>query len=446
MEDNELEFYKAISNQEAEEKLIGILLVDTRRIQQVSSILEPYDFFDRGLRTIYETILKMDRENKTVDIVTVSEQLKFDQQLDIVGGRDRVSTLAVEAGSTIDYKQYCKILVKYGKKRKLLGISDKIQCMLNEGVDVDDVTKVVIEEANKLVFNKTSNHLVSIYSGLDEVLEEINKVMTSETGTFGLSTGFKTLDKTISGLCNSKLYILAARPRVGKSALAQQIAEYVSRTHNVLYQSLEMKAHQLTRRCVFKRAGLNLDIITNGLMDIDTVMNKAVSKSVDMEDMKLMIDQTPACTLSMIEQNILSMKELKGSCDLVVVDYAQLMGSDDKKETDHFRIASKNSMGLKQLANKYDVPILLLAQLSRAVDMRQDRRPLLSDLKDTGSYEQDADVIMFINREEIYNPTPLNKGKTELIIAKNREGTTKSIQMCFNGSATEFREMMNDDR
>ena len=443
MEDNELEIYNSISNQEAEEKLIGILLTDTRRISQVSSIIDPYDFFDRGLRTIYNTILIMNKDNKPVDIVTVSEQLKFNQELDIAGGRERITELAYEAGSSIDYKQYCKILVKYGKKRKLLNISDKIQCMLNDGVDVDDVTKVVIDETNKLIFNKTSTNLSSLISGLDDTLEEIDAVLSSETGTFGLSTGFASLDKTISGLCKSKLYILAARPRVGKSSLAQQIAEYVAQRHNVLFQSLEMKSSQYTKRSIFRRAGLNTDILTKGLIDKDTALGKAVIASTELENLSIFIDDNPDCTLSTIEKNILMVKEQKGSCDLIVIDYAQLMSSDDKKETDHFRIASKNSMGLKKLANKYDVPILLLAQLSRAVDMRMDKRPLLSDLKDTGSYEQDADVVMFLNREEIYNPTPLNKGKAELIIAKNRDGQTKIINMCFNGSATEFREMNN---
>ena len=441
MEDNELELYNSISNQEAEEKLIGILLTDTRRISQVSSIIDPYDFFDRGLRLIYSAILAMNKDNKPIDIVTVSEQLKFDQQLDMAGGRERITELAFEAGSSIDYKQYCKILVKYGKKRKLLTIADKIQCMLNEAVDVDDVTKYIIDEANKLVFSKTSSNLTSIFSGLDEVLEEIDTVLSSNTGTFGLPTGFPTLDKTISGLCKSKLYIVAARPRVGKSALAQQIAEYVAQDHNVLFHSLEMRSSQYTKRSIFRRAKLNTELLTKGLVDKDTALGKAVEASTEIGNLNIFIDDNPDCTLSSIEKNILTMKEQKGSCDLIVIDYAQLMASDDKKETDHFRIASKNSMGLKKLANKYDVPILLLAQLSRAVDIRQDKRPLLSDLKDTGSYEQDADVIMFIHREEIYNPTPLNKGKAELIVAKNREGPTKSIQMCFNGSATEFREM-----
>ena len=204
-----------------------------------------------------------------------------------------------------------------------------------------------------------------------------------------------------------------------------------------------MKSSQYTKRSIFRRAGLNTDILTKGLIDKDTALGKAVIASTELENLSIFIDDNPDCTLSTIEKNILMVKEQKGSCDLIVIDYAQLMSSDDKKETDHFRIVSKNSMGLKKLANKYDVPILLLAQLSRAVDMRMDKRPLLSDLKDTGSYEQDADVVMFLNREEIYNPTPLNKGKAELIIAKNRDGQTKIINMCFNGSATEFREMNN---
>lgn len=445
MLDDELENFKALSNQEAEEKLIGILLVSEKRISQIIPLIEPYDFFDKGLRVIYETILKMNKDNKPIDIVTISEQLKFDKQLEFVGGRERISELALSIENTLDYKQYCKILVKYSKKRKLLNISDKIQCMLDEGVDVDDVTRVVIDESNKLIFSKTSSNLTSLFSGLDNVLEEMDVVMSSDTGTFGLSTGFNTLDKTISGLCKSKLYILAARPRVGKSALAQQIAEFIAKDHNVLFHSLEMKAVQYTKRSIFRRAKLNTEILTKKLIDKDVAMGKAINASEELGYLNLYIDDTPDCTLSTIEKNILNMKQQRGSCDLIVIDYAQLMGTDDKKETDHFRIASKNSMGLKKLANKYDIPILLLAQLSRAVDMRQDKRPLLSDLKDTGSYEQDADVIMFINREEVYNPTPLNKGKAELIIAKNREGTTKTIPMVFNGSATEFTEMYTND-
>lgn len=437
-------FNDDLYNLEAEEELIGILLVSDKHIPKVTELIEVSDIFQRDLRIIYQTLREMYNRGKPVDIVTVSEQLKFDQQLEEVGGRERINELALAVTSTAQYKQYCKIINKYSKKRRLIDIAENIRESLDDNLDVDDILEQVITASNSIIVKGKTTNLSNLIDGVDEVLNEIYEVLQSDTGTFGLDTGFKQLDKTISGLSKSKLYIIAARPRVGKSLLAQQIAEHIAKDKNVLFHSLEMKAAQYTKRSIYRRTGLSNELLSRKMISVEEAMDKAAKTTDDIVKLKLYIDDTAAATLSMIEKNIIQMKEDKGSCDLVVIDYAQLMGSDNKKEKDRFAIASANSTGLKQLANKYNVPILLLAQLSRRVDERIDHRPLLSDLKDTGNYEQDADVIMFIYREAIYNPDPRYKYDAELIVAKNREGTCRTIPMVFNGSKDGFIEGMED--
>lgn len=430
---------KDLSNQESEEQLIGIILVKPERLKPIKSLIDSQDFFDSALRTIYNCMVYLETNNKPIDIVSVSEQLKFDNLLENVGGRQRLNELADGVISTVQYKQLCKIINKYSKKRRLLSISDEIETSLADNVDVDDVSKKASRELTSLLYNKTSTNLNTLISGVDDVLNEIDVVLSSDNRIFGLPTGFYELDKMISGLCKSKLYILAARPRVGKSAMAQQIAENVSQTHRVLFHSLEMKSSQYTKRSIFRRAGINTELMTRGMISKDDALNKASQASEELSQLNLYIDDSTECTLASIEKNILLMNETMGGCDLVVIDYAQLMQSDNPKVWDRFDVASYNSTGLKKLANKYDIPILLLAQLSRKVDDRADKIPMLSDLKDTGNYEQDADVIMFIYRGEVYGDTTA-RGKADLIIAKNREGRTGTIPFVFKDSNTEFIE------
>lgn len=430
-----------LNNKEAEEQLVGIILVKPQRLNSIRQLVSIEDFFEQDIKTIYSCIIYLSTNNKPIDIVTVSEQLKFDGYLDDIGGRERINELADNVISTVEYKHLCKIITKYSKKRKLINISNNIEEQLANNIDVDDIAKGVSQDITNLLYNRVNNNLTTLIGGVDEVINEIETVLDSDSKTFGLSTGFGDLDKTISGLCKSRLYIIAARPRVGKSALAQQIAEYVAQNHNVLFHSLEMKHSQYTKRSIFRRCGFNTEFLTRGLVDKDNIFNKVAQSSAELSELRLYIDDTSECTLSTIEKNILTMKETMGGCDLLVVDYAQLMSSDNPRITDRFAIASANSTGLKRLANKYDIPILLLCQLSRGVDNRADKLPTLADLKDSGSYEQDADVVMFIYRGDIYGDISC-KGKADLIIAKNREGKCRSIPLLFNDTTAEFRERL----
>ena len=430
-------------NKEAEQNILGIMMIDDSKALSISSLLDSEDFFLAQHRTIYSTIIGMIKLGKPTDIVSVSEKLKFDNHLDEVGGRDYINLLAENVITLSTYKQLCKIISKYSKKRKLIYLLDKTKESLDKGQDIDEAIEHIKSQSEIISLDKSTTNLDSILSGVCTVMDEINTVLTSDTKTFGLSTGFKKLDNILSGLCKSKLYILGARPSQGKSALAQQIAENVAQNKNVLFISLEMKSEQYTKRSIFRRTGLNNDILTNGAVSTDEAMERVAKASEGLSKLKLFIDDNPDCTLASIEKNINQIIDKQGSCDLVIIDYLQLMNSNNRKIQDRFEIVSNNSRGFKRLANKYNIPIILLSQLSRQLEQRQDKRPVLSDLRESGAIEQDADVVIFIYRDEYYHPTPLNKGQAEIIIAKNREGTCRMIPMLFNGAKTEFIEGSN---
>lgn len=430
-------------NQEAEQNILGIMMIDDNKALSISSLLESEDFFLAQHRIIYNTITDLIKLGKPTDIVSVSEKLKFDNHLNEVGGRDYINLLAENVITLSTYKQLCKIISKYSKKRKLIYLLDKTKENLDKGQDIDEAIEHIKSQSEIISLNKSNTNLDSILSGVINVMDEINAVLNSDTKTFGLSTGFKKLDNILSGLCKSKLYILGARPRVGKSALAQQIAENVAQNKNVLFISLEMKTEQYTKRSIFRRTGLNNDVLTNGAISTDDAMKRVAKVSEGLSKLKLFIDDNPDCTLTSIEKNINQIIDKQGSCDLVIVDYLQLMKSNNRKIHDRFEIVSNNSRGFKRLANKYNIPIVLLAQLSRQLEQRSDKRPILSDLRDSGDIEQDADVVMFLYRDELYTTNPMSRGKAELIIAKNREGTCRMIPMLFNGSKTQFLEGSN---
>lgn len=737
-------------NQEAEENIIAICLTSQEKLGIIVNELSPQDFFDRQLRIIFENIQVLARKGKQVDIITLSEQLRFSEQLEFIGGKGRLQELLDNLITVANYKQLIKIIIKYSKKRFLSSILKECEGLLEKQEDVDDVLKYIENTITTKLLSKTTTNLNSLASGFMDVMDEVEKVVYSKDKIFGLSTGFPKLDKTISGLCKGRLYIVGARPRIGKalsldtniltptgwvknkdiklgdivigrdgkptkvigvypqgitsnytltlkdgrtidccedhewtvysskwgkertfttkelynklqcvryknrislprftgdygiekdfiippyvmgvligdgcltrgmcyckpskvilnkvqsllpqadvhfggdnktvyitnflqgkkyikevglntqsynkfipkeyfhsskeqraqlfqglmdtdgyrfstgweysttskqlaldvqqlawslgysakikvrmgkykrdnqvketrlnyrifvsthnpltitdiqptksfetqcihvdnkdhlfviedyivthnSAIAQQIAEYVAQKHNVLFHSLEMKVSQYTKRSVFRRAKINNDMIANTNTKEDVLFDKIASVGDSITNLNLFIDDNTKCTLSTVEKNIIKIQQDKGSCDLVVIDYIQLMQSDNRYQQDKREKIGDISTGLKRLSLKYNVPIIALAQLSRALEARPDKRPILSDLKESGDLEQDADVVIGLYRDEIYNPQ--NKGTAEVIVLKNREGACRIIPYYFNGSVTEFMEV-----
>lgn len=745
---------KDLYNDEAEQTILGIMLVDNDKISSISCILNKDDFFAKENKLIYENILLLHRRDKPVDIVTLTELMRFNNELDDIGGADYINSLAENVITTANYRNYCKIIIKYSKKRQLLAtLSEGIE-KLNNSVDVDDVANQTREVLDSVLVNRTSSNLSHILNGLEGVVDQIDHILTSENKLLGVPTGISMLDKYISGLVPGRLYIIGARPAQGKgygldtltltptgwvknkdiklgdtvigrdgkptkvigvypqplqdcykitlkdgrevicdaphewtvysskwrkertftaeelyqklqciryqnrislprftgnygiekdfvippyimgvligdgclsagdlsyckpspyvleevrkylpngvkanfrsdnktvgitgwssakdyirqvglntqcwnkfipqeyfhsskaqrekllkglldadgyntgkgyeysttseqlakdvqqltwslgyncrivsrlgkyrkdnkvvdtrtnyrlyitkskpltiekiekvepiptqcihvdnkdslfviedyivthnSALAQQIAENVASTDgkNVVFVSLEMGLDEYTQRSLFRHVGINQEMLSRGMVD-ESIYSKIYQHSETMAKLNLYILDNSSATLEDIESSIISCINSKGSCDLVVVDYLQLMNSSDKKEHDRFKIVSNNSTGLKKLARKYQVPIIALCQLSRALESRMDKRPVLSDLRESGAIEQDADLVMFIYRDEVYDPRPDNRAKAELIIAKQRQGRIGTIDLIFEASRTTFKE------
>lgn len=742
-------------NEEAEENILGIMMVDNDKIQQIISILNEDDIYDRANKLIFKAIKAMAREDKPVDIVTVSEYLRFNNELDIVGGRAYVDSLAEAVITTVNWKNYCKIIIKYSKKRQLLTLADTI-VKETSSEDVEDIAIKAKKEIEDILINRTSNNISHIFNGLDTVITQVENILTSDSKLLGVSTGIHSLDYMLSGLVAGRLYILGARPsqgkgysldtltltptgwvknrdiklgdtvigrdgkptkvigvypqplqdcykitlkdgrevicdaphewtvysskwgrertltaeelyqklqyvryqgrislprftgdygiekdfiippyimgvligdgcltmgglsyckpsqyvleevrkhlpdgvkanfrrdnkhvgitgwksakeyirqvgldtqsynkfipreyfhsskaqrekllkglldtdgyntgkgyeysttseqlakdvqqlawslgycakistRVGKykkdnqvtttrlnyrvfitstkpltimkmekvepiptqcihvdnedslfviedyivthnSALAQQIAETVAsnKDKNVVFASLEMGLDEYTQRSLFRKINITQEMLSRGLVN-ESIYDKIAKQSEYLSTLNLYILDNPDCTLSDLEAGIMNCINSKGTCDLVVVDYLQLMASDDRKERDPLKVVSRNSSGLKKLARKYNVPVLALCQLSRSLESRMDKRPILSDLRESGTIEQDADVVMFIYRDEVYNKDdPASKGMAELLVSKNRQGRTGIIDLVFEANKTLFKEI-----
>lgn len=431
-------------NEEAEENILGIMLVDNSRIQQIISILNENDIFDKANKLIFKAIKDMAKEDKPVDIVTVSEYLRFNNELEEVGGREYINTLAENVITTANWKNYCKIIVKYSKKRQLINLAKKITEETAKD-DVEDIAMEAKQELENILVNRTSNNISHIFNGLDTVISQVESILSSDSRLLGVSTGLYSLDYILSGLVGGRLYILGARPSMGKSSLAQQIAETVAsnKDKNVVFASLEMGLDEYTQRSLFRRVNITQEMLSRGLVN-DTIYDKIANQTEYLSNLNLFILDNADCTLNDLETGIINCINSKGTCDLVIVDYLQLMASDDKRERDPLKVVSRNSSGLKKLARKYNVPILALCQLSRSLETRMDKRPILSDLRESGTIEQDADVVMFIYRDEVYNKDdPTNRGMAELLISKNRQGRTGIIDLVFEANKTLFKEIKN---
>lgn len=742
-------------NDEAERTILGIQLIDNAKILPISCKITSQDLFSHPHILIQEAILEMNRRGKPVDIVSISEYLRFNGELDQCGGREYITQLAQDVITVSNYEYYCKVILKYSKKRKLLALAEDITKQLeSNGNDVDDVASKAKLDIEEIMLNRSADCLTELLDGLEGTVDQISHILQSDDKLLGYSTSFSTLDKFLSGLCPGRLYILAARPAMGKglgldcniltptgwvknkdiklgdevigrdgkptkvigiypqplqkcykislkdgreiicdaphewtvysskwgkertltaeelynkmqrvryqgrislprftgdygiekdfvippyimgvligdgcltralcyckpskkvfdkvksfmpegteikfesnnktvqlnkwyealeyirsiglntqsynkfipeeyfhsskeqrellfqglidtdgynagnsyeysttserlakdvqqlawslgyncrivsrmghytkdgirkktrtnyklhitwvkpltimkveevepiptqcihvdnedklfviedyivthnSSLAFQIAENIARTNKVVFASLEMSTTDYVQRMVFSRTGLSQEALSRGMYDEEKIFDEVYSASKDIADLSLYIIDDANASLATIENGIVSCIAKYGKIDFLVVDYLQLMASSNPKEREPYKIVSANSTGLKKLARKYNIPVLCLSQLSRSVEQRQDKRPMLSDLRESGAIEQDADCVMFIYRDEVYDPTPMNRGTAEVIVAKNRQGRTGTIDMVFEANRTRFKETL----
>lgn len=430
-------------NDEAERTILGIQLIDNAKILPISCKITSQDLFSHPHILIQEAILEMNRRGKPVDIVSISEYLRFNGELDQCGGREYITQLAQDVITVSNYEYYCKVILKYSKKRKLLALAENITKQLeSNGNDVDDVASKAKLDIEDIMLNRSADCLTELMDGLEGTVDQISHILQSDDKLLGYSTSFPTLDKFLSGLCPGRLYIIGGRPASAKSSIAMQMAENISRSNKVVFASLEMSTTDYVQRMVFSRTGLTQESLTRGMYNEETIFDEVYSASKDIADLSLYVIDDSNANLATLENGIVSCIAKYGACDCLFVDYLQLMSGNNPKEREPYKIVSANSTGLKKLARKYNIPIVALCQLSRSVEQRQDKRPMLSDLRESGAIEQDADCVMFLYRPEMYDPTPMNRGTAEIIVAKNRQGRTGTIDMVFEANRTRFKEAL----
>ena len=434
-------------NVEAEEAVLGAILVNPETLAKVSDSLTPNSFYKPAHRAIYEAMLQLFNNNDNIDIVTVSDVLSYSGKLEAVGGRAYINDLVENTITTSNISYYARIIQEKAVKRALINAGSEI---VNIGYDLEPVDRS-LEQAEKLIFDigssKSTSDLKHVKDLVLDTWDSIEYRYNHKDELSGLSTGFNELDTNLSGLHKSDLIILAARPAMGKTALALNIAQNVAIKEKVpvCIFSLEMSASQLVQRMLCSYAEVDSQRLKTGNM-LQQDWEKLTEAMNDFSQAPIYIDDTSGCTLTDIRTKCRRLKTQQKDLGLIVIDYLQLMEGGGKD--DRLQQISAISRGLKILAKELDVPIITLSQLSRAVEGRNDKRPMLSDLRESGSIEQDADIVMFIYREDYYNKgeteeeeniKATSKGLSEFIIAKHRNGPVGTVKLLFQGNITKFK-------
>lgn len=424
---------------EGEQSVLGSMLLDRDAIIVATEILRPEDFYKEAHKEIYESVIEISNREEPVDLITLSEELKKRGTLDAIGGVVYLADLSEAVSTTANIKYYCEIVEEKSVLRKLIKASDDI---IAKGYQADEEINSIIDLAEKKIFDITQRRGQDGFSPIKEVLldsfNKIEEMSKKKGGITGLPTGFIDLDDKTSGLQKSDLVLIAARPSVGKTTLGINIAQNCALKSNasVAVFSLEMSKEQLVQRMLSSESHVELQKIINGNLTEDE-WPRLVSAMGPLSKSKIFIDDTPGITVMDMRAKCRKLKVEQG-LDLVVIDYLQLMqGSSGKAESRQQEI-SAISRGLKGLAKEMECPVIALSQLSRAPELRADHRPILSDLRESGAIEQDADIVMFLYRDEYYNPDTEKKNIGEVIISKHRNGPTGTVEIVFMGQFTKF--------
>lgn len=434
-------------NIEAEQSVLGAMLIDKEAIAKTTEVLNSDDFYREAHRVIFNAMLELYNKNEAVDMVTVTDILRRENKLEDVGGIAYITSLANVVLTAANVKFHADIVAEKSILRQLVRVSTEIAAM---GYEANDEVGVLLDTAESRILEisnrKKKADFTPISAVLMESVQNIEKLLENKGGLTGLPSGFNDLDKLTSGLHPSDFIILAARPSMGKTALALNIVQNVAlRAHkkvggqprSVAFFSLEMSKEQLVNRMLCAEANIDSQRLRIGEMN-DKDWDALWAACDTMSKANIFIDDTAGITVMDMRSRARRLKAEHG-LDLIVVDYLQLMQGSGKRNSsgDRQQEVSEISRSLKALARELDVPVLALSQLSRGVEARQVKRPMLSDLRESGSLEQDADIVAFLYREDYYNPETENK-HTELIIAKHRNGPVDTVNLFFHKQFTKF--------
>lgn len=425
---------------EAEESVIGALLVNPIAITKVVDIIKSESFYKPAHAEIYSSMLDLYANNQPIDVVTVSEHLRDKDKLETVGGRAYINDIALSVVTTANVEYYARIVDEKATLRELINAGSEIV----EIAYAEGSTEAVLDVAEQKIFSiaqkKGAEDLVHVKDLVFESYEQIEFRYNNRDKLTGLSTGFYDLDENTAGLQKSDLIILAARPSMGKTAFCLNIAQNVAIIEKkpVAIFSLEMSKNQLVQRLLCSQAEIDSNRLRTGHMHTED-WSKLSNAMSEIAEAKIFIDDAPGATIMDVRAKCRRLALEHGEVGLVVIDYLQLMEGSGKTN-DRVQEISKISRGLKSIARELNAPVIALSQLSRAVEARTNKRPMLSDLRESGAIEQDADIVMFIYRDEYYEPDNTeNKGKAEIIIAKQRNGPVGTTELLFHNNIVKFK-------
>jgi len=423
---------------DSEQAVLGALLVSGDGITRVVDILEPEYFYRKAHQVIYAVMLDLFDNNEPIDIVTVSQYLKDQGKLDNVGGRQYVTDLSLSIATTANLEYYARIVQEKALLRNLIKAGTEIVTQCYEEPDAD----TAIDRAEHLIFNlaqrRSMQQLVHIKNIVEASFQKIEERYENRDSLSGVPSGFYDLDALTSGFQPSDLIIVAARPSMGKSSLCLNFAQHMSVEHKipVAIFSLEMSKEQLVSRMLCSEASIDANRLRTGHLHTNDWTHLAMAMG-RLGEAPIFIDDSALLNVLEIRAKARRLKVETKGLGLIIVDYIQLLQG--RKQTDNrVQEVSEISRSLKTLAREINVPVIGVSQLSRAVEARQNKRPMLSDLRESGSIEQDADLVMFIYRDEYYNPESERRGEAEIIIAKQRNGPTGTVDLLYQSSITRF--------
>ncbi|WP_456298334.1 replicative DNA helicase [Alkaliphilus hydrothermalis] len=425
---------------EAEQSVLGSMLLDREAILVALEVLNTEDFYKKAHQEIFEAVYTLFNKNEPVDLITITEELKNRGTLDAVGGITYLTSLSSAVFIATNVRYYAEIVQEKATLRRLIHSSEEI---ISLGYSAELEVTDILEQAQKSIYDLSQNRSQEGFTPIKEVLsttfDQIEKLYEDKTGLTGLSTGFIDLDKKLSGLHKTDLILVAARPAMGKSAFSLNLAQNaaVKAGASVAVFSLEMSKEQLMLRMLASESMVDLGKIQVGNLN-EEEWGKIAQAMIPLSQAKLFFDDTPGISVMEMRSKCRRLKMEKG-LDLVMVDYLQLMQGDKRSESRQQEI-SAISRNLKIMAKELDCPVIALSQLSRAPELRADHRPILSDLRESGAIEQDADLVMFLYRDEYYHADSEKKNLAEVIIAKHRHGETGAVELVWLGNFQKFHD------
>ncbi len=433
-------------NIEAEQSVLGALLIDTSAMEKVGEILREEDFYRQDNRIIYAAMAALHSRNEAIDLVTVTEELRKMGKLENIGGVSAITALsnAVPTGANVAY--HAHIVAEKSLRRQIINTATEIAATGYEEEEDVDATIDQAEQKIMAVANRRAHGAVTtIKEIVTAAMDRIGMLMDSQNAFTGLPTGFTDFDKMTSGLQPSDLIIVAARPSMGKSSLVLNIAQHVALKGNksVAFFSLEMSKEQLAQRMLCSEALIDASRMKIGQIGADE-FPKLVEAAGKLSNAKILLDDTPGITALEMRAKARRWKQEHG-LDLIIVDYLQLMQGTSKRSSDNRQQEMSDiSRSLKGIARELNVPVIALSQLSRGVESRTNKRPMLSDLRESGALEQDADIVAFIYREDYYDKETENKNIVEFIIAKHRNGPVDTVKLFFQKDITRFYNLSKE--